>query len=89
LIEEVAAAGGLSGKGPVTFEPISRWRRKTFSDLTRALRPVAAQPAPSNTQFDPATTAANAAAQTTAAKQPMPPRPAATQDFPYRPSEFF
>jgi phospholipase C len=89
LIEEVAAAGGLSGKGPVTFEPISRWRRKTFSDFTRALRPVAAQPAPSNTQFDPATTAANAAAQTTAAKQPMPPRPAATQDFPYRPSEFF
>ena len=34
LIEAVAAAGGLSGKGPVTFPNISRWRRKTFSDFT-------------------------------------------------------
>ena len=43
------------------------------------------QPAPSNTQFNPATTAANLAAQQTASLQPMPPRPAATQDFPYLP----
>jgi len=86
LIESVAAAGGLSAKGPVTFPFISRWRRKTFGDFTAALRPVAAQAAPSNTQFDPATTAANLASQETAALQPMPPRPAATQDFPYLPA---
>ena len=42
LIESVAAAGGLSGQGPVTFPNISRWRRQTFSDLTGALRPVEA-----------------------------------------------
>jgi phospholipase C len=82
LIESVAAAGGLSGAGPVTFPNISRWRRQTFSDFTEALRPVKPQPAPSNTQFDPATTAANLAAQTAAARQPMPPRPGATQQNP-------
>jgi phospholipase C len=81
LIEEVAAAGGLSGNGPVTFPNISRWRRQTFSDLTGALR-GAPQAAPANTQFDPATTAANLAAQTTASRQPMPPRPGATQHLP-------
>jgi phospholipase C len=70
LIEAVAAAGGLSGKGPVTFPNISRWRRETFSDLTGALRPGAPQPAPTNPQFDPATRAANLAAQTAAALQP-------------------
>src|SRR6202020_2101633 len=59
LIEAVAAAGGLSGAGPVTFPNISRWRRKTFSDWTGALRPVAGQAAPSDTQFTPGTTAAN------------------------------
>ncbi|MBO0732338.1 MAG: hypothetical protein J2P57_23960, partial [Acidimicrobiaceae bacterium] len=75
LIEAVAAAGGLSGKGPVTFPNISRWRRDTFSDLSRALHPVAPQPAPSNSQFDPGMTAANLTAQTTAALQPLPPRP--------------
>jgi phospholipase C len=82
LVEAVAAAGGLSGNGPVTISNISRWRRKTFSDFTGALRPVKAQPAPSNTQFDPTTTAANLAAQQTASLQPMPPRPGATQHLP-------
>lgn len=83
LIEAVTAAGGLSGHGPVTFPAISTWRRKTFGDFTRGLRFGALQTAPSNTQFDPATTAANLAAQQTAAKQPMPPRPGATQSFPF------
>jgi phospholipase C len=72
----------LSGTGPVTFPGISRWRRKTFSDFTAALRPVAPQPAPTNTQFDPATTAANLAAQEVAAMQPQTPRPGATQQLP-------
>ncbi len=81
LIETVAAAGGLSGKGPVTFPGPSRWRRKTFSDFTGALRLAKAQPAPSNTQFTPATTAANLAAQQTASRLPLPPRPGATQQF--------
>jgi phospholipase C len=79
LIEAVAAAGGLSGAGPVTFPNVSRWRRKTFSDWTGAMRPVAGQAAPSNSQFDPATTAANLAAQTAAALLPMPTRPGADQ----------
>jgi phospholipase C len=81
LIETVAAAGGLSGTGPVTFPHISRWRRRTFGDFTRALR-GAPQPAPANTQFDPATTAANLAAQEIAARQPQTPRPGATQQLP-------
>jgi phospholipase C len=81
LIETVAAAGGLSGSGPVTISNISRWRRATFSDLTGALRRVKAQPAPSDAQFTPATTAANLAAQQAAARQPLPPRPGATQQF--------
>ena len=46
LIEAVAAAGGLSGAGPVTFPNISRWRRETFSDLTGALRPGGAAGGP-------------------------------------------
>jgi phospholipase C len=79
LIEAVAAAGGLSGKGPVTFPNISRWRRKTFSDVTGALGQVTAQPAPSNTQFAAATTAANLAAQAAAARLPLPTRPGADQ----------
>ncbi len=82
LIEAVAAAGGLSGAGPVTFPYISRWRRATFSDFTPALRPVAPQPAPTNIQFEPATTAANLAAQEVAAQQPQTPRPGATQQMP-------
>ena len=81
LIETVAAAGGLSGKGPVTFPGPSRWRRKTFSDFTGALRLAKAQPAPSNTQFTPATTAANLAAQQAASRLPLPPRPGAAQQF--------
>ncbi|MCW2935360.1 MAG: Phospholipase, partial [Actinomycetia bacterium] len=79
LIEAVAAAGGLSGKGPVTFPNVSRWRRKTFSDFTGDLRQVKARPAPSSTQFDPATTAANLAAQTATARLPLPTRPGADQ----------
>jgi phospholipase C len=82
LIEAVAAAGGLSGTGPVTISNISRWRRKTFSDFTGALRSVKAQPAPSNTQFTAGTTAANLAAQQTASLLPLPPRPGATQQLP-------
>jgi phospholipase C len=82
LVEAVAAAGGLSGKGPVTFPNISRWRRATFSDFTGALRSGTAQAAPTSTQFDPGTTAANLAAQKTASLQPLPPRPGATQQFP-------
>jgi phospholipase C len=82
LIEAVAAAGGLSGAGPVTFPNISRWRRATFSDFTGALRPGTPQPAPTSTQFDPSTTAANLAAQQTASLQPLPPRPGATQQMP-------
>ena len=82
LIEAVAAAGGLSGAGPVTFPNISRWRRKTFSDWTGAIRPgTPPQAAPTSTQFTPATTAANLAAQQTASLLPLPPRPGATQQF--------
>jgi phospholipase C len=82
LIEAVAAAGGLSGAGPVTFPNISRWRRATFSDWTGALRAGTPQAAPASTQFDATTTAANLAAQQTASLQPLPPRPGATQQFP-------
>ena len=71
----------VGGQGPVTFPGPSRWRRKTFSDFTGALRLAKAQPAPSNTQFTPATTAANLAAQQAAALLPLPPRPGATQQF--------
>ena len=79
LIEAVAAAGGLSGAGPVTFPNVSRWRRATFSDWTGALRSVAGEAAPSDTQFDPATTAANLTAQTAASLLPLPKRPGADQ----------
>ncbi len=44
LIEAVAAAGGLSGRGPIRFPNISRWRRQTFGDLTGALVPGAPFP---------------------------------------------
>ena len=68
--------------GPVTFPNISRWRRKTFSDWTGAIRPgTPPQAAPTSTQFTPATTAANLAAQQAAALLPLPPRPGATQQF--------
>jgi phospholipase C len=82
LIEAVAAAGGLSGAGRVSFPNISRWRRATFSDFTAALRPGNGKGAPASSQFSPATTAANLAAQRTAALQPLPPRPGATQSMP-------
>jgi phospholipase C len=84
FIEAVAGAGGFGGVGSVTFPNISRWRRATFGDFTRALRPGAVQPAPSNPQFDPATRAADLAAQRAASSQPQTPRPGATQSFPYR-----
>jgi phospholipase C len=82
FLEPVTAAGGLSRHGRVTFTPISNWRRKTFGDFTGALRPGAPKPAPSSPQFTAGTTAANLAAQTSAALQPMPPRPGATQHMP-------
>jgi hypothetical protein len=75
LIETVAAAGGLSGKGPLTFPNLTRWRRATFSDMTGALRPGAGHPAPTSPEFASATTAANLAAQTAASRQPMPALP--------------
>jgi hypothetical protein len=58
---------------------VSRWRRKTFSDFTGALKSGAGKPAPTSTQFSAVTTAANLAAQTAAATQPMPTRPGADQ----------
>jgi phospholipase C len=82
LIEAVAAAGGLSGKGSVTFPFISRWRRATFSNLTGALVPGTPQPAPANAQFNPSTTAANLAAQRAASLLPLPPFPGRTQTTP-------
>jgi phospholipase C len=78
----VAAAGGLSGAGPVTFPNISRWRRATFSNFTGALLSGTGKPAPTSTQFTPGTTAANLAAQKTASLQPLPPRPGASQQLP-------
>lgn len=81
LIEAVSAAGGLSGRGPVTFANISRWRRQTFSDLTGALTGTA-QPAPVSPEFDPATRAANLAAQQASSKLPLPPIPGANQTMP-------
>ncbi|HEY2674773.1 MAG TPA: alkaline phosphatase family protein [Rugosimonospora sp.] len=81
FLEAVTKAGGLSHHGPVTFTPISTWRRNTFGDFTGALRGKP-QPAPSNPQFTADTTAANLAAQSAAAQQSMPPRPGATQHLP-------
>jgi phospholipase C len=85
LLEAVTAAGGLSGHGPVTFTPISPWRRKTFGDFTGALRPGKPKPAPANPEFDSDTRLANLNAQATASQQPMPPRPGATQHLPTQP----
>jgi phospholipase C len=79
LIEAVAAAGGLSGKGPVTFPNISRFRRDTMSNFTGALKPGQGKAAPTSTQFAAATTAANLAAQKAAAALPLPGRPGADQ----------
>jgi phospholipase C len=71
----------LSGKGPITFPFISRWRRATFSNLTGAVG-GSPQPAPSNIQFNPSTTAANLAAQQAGAMQPLPPFRGKTQTAP-------
>ncbi|MBO0701318.1 MAG: phospholipase [Candidatus Dormibacteraeota bacterium] len=81
LIESVAAAGGLSGKGPVTFPNISRWRRQVSSDFTGALT-GAAKPAPSSPEFDPAKRASNLAAQQASSKLPLPAIPGADQTMP-------
>ncbi|GAA5178953.1 hypothetical protein GCM10023322_07390 [Rugosimonospora acidiphila] len=75
----MSVAGGLSGNGPVVFPNITRWRRQTFSDLTGALS-GRQQPAPSNPEFDPATRAANVAAQQAAST--LPPFPGADQTKP-------
>jgi len=82
LIESVAAAGGLSGKGPITFPNISRWRRAAFGDFSGALQAGAPQPAPSSTEFDPTVRAANAAAQAASSKLPLPAFPGAAQTLP-------
>jgi phospholipase C len=81
MIESVAAAGGLSGRGPIRFPNISRWRRQTFSDLTGALSGPA-RLAPVSREFDPAVRAANFAAQTASAKLPQPLVPARAQRMP-------
>ncbi|MBM9507440.1 phospholipase C [Actinacidiphila acididurans] len=83
LVESVAAAGGLSGRGPVTYPNLSRWRRQTFSDLTGALSGTA-QPAPTSPEFDPAVRAANVAAQTESANLPLPAFPGADQSAPFQ-----
>jgi phospholipase C len=81
LIESVAAAGGLSGGGPVTFSNLSRWRRQTFGDLTAAFAGTA-EPAPSSPQFGQAVRLADLAAQQTASTQPQPALPGANQTMP-------
>jgi phospholipase C len=81
MIESVAAAGGLSGRGPIRFPNISRWRRQTFSDLTGALSGPA-RLAPSSPEFDPAVRAANLAAQTASTRLPQPLVPARYQTMP-------
>ncbi|MFI0901749.1 alkaline phosphatase family protein [Streptomyces sp. NPDC020983] len=81
LIEAVTAAGGLSGKGPVTFDAITRWRRKTFGDLSGVFQPHAER-APSDPEFEAGARLANVAAQAEAATQPMPQVPGATQPMP-------
>ena len=86
LIESVAAAGGLSGRGPVTFPNISRWRRATFGDFSGAFQPGARRLAPSSPEFEPAVLAGHLAAQTASAKLPLPKFPGATQTLPVQAS---
>jgi phospholipase C len=50
FLEKVTAAGGLSAKGPVTFNYVSNWRRATFDDFQGALAPGAGQAAPAGFQ---------------------------------------
>jgi phospholipase C len=81
LIEAITAADGLSGKGAVTFDAITRWRRQTFGDFTGVFK-TRAQPAPTSEEFDEQTRLANLNAQAAAATQPMPEIPGATQHMP-------
>ena len=81
MIESVAAAGGLSGKGPIHFPNISRWRRQVSGDLTGALSGTA-KPAPSSPEFTPAVRAANLAQQTASSTLPQPAFPGADQTMP-------
>ncbi|MCA1224292.1 phospholipase C [Streptomyces sp. 8L] len=81
LIEAITAANGLSGKGAVTFDAITPWRRQTFGDFTGVFKTVA-QPAPTSEEFDEETRLANVNAQAAAATQPMPQIPGATQHMP-------
>jgi phospholipase C len=81
LIEAITASKGLSGKGPVTFDSITRWRRETFSDFTGVFK-AKAQPAPTSREFDEETRLANLNAQAAASTQPMPQVPGATQHMP-------
>ena len=83
----MAAAGGLSGRGPIRFPNISRWRRQTFSDLTGGLG-GGAQPAPTSPEFDPATRAAELASQQASSMLPLPPVPGATQIKPVQVKTF-
>lgn len=82
FVEAVAAAGGRSGTGPIRFPNISRWRRRTFSNLTGGLVPGAPRPAPSNSQFDPSVRAAELAAPQASSTLPRPPFPGAAQTLP-------
>ena len=83
LIEAVAAAGGLSGRGPVRFPNISRWRRQTFGDLTGALVPGAPRSRPVEPRSSiPTTRATELAAQQASAMLPLPPFPGAAQTMP-------
>ncbi|MFT4082088.1 MAG: alkaline phosphatase family protein [Nocardioides sp.] len=83
LIEEITAAGGLSGNGAVRFEAITDWRRATFDDLAGAFQ-TEAQDAPTDTEFDSETREANYEAQLAASTQPMPALPGATQSLPHQ-----
>ncbi|GAA5180349.1 alkaline phosphatase family protein [Rugosimonospora acidiphila] len=87
FIEAVAAAGGLSGRGPITFPNISPWRRQTFGDLTGALIPGSPRPAPTSPEFDPANRAAFVSARTASAKLPLPPLPGQHQSMPKQPKK--
>jgi phospholipase C len=83
LIEAITEAGGLAGKGPVTFDAITPWRRSTFDDLAGAFQAVP-QAAPVDAEFDPAARQANYSAQLSASALPMPARPRAAQTVPHQ-----
>jgi phospholipase C len=50
LLEKIIAAGGLSGKGGVTFPLVSAWRRATFGDFTGSLMPGSTKLVPASIQ---------------------------------------